>query len=181
MTRFVHMSVKVHVQKDRHVQMYMYMDMDILYHRMKIMVAVQNIDWNPKKVKKRRKSRILTGFQLKYNFSVQQLYCVKNNCTIRFSQISKYNTIYNFSRKIVLYCMLHSAALMSSINSICRKTRVDHVIFGSESGFVYMLSIKLNCDEIVVKMKFSGQLFFAELTLWFFVLNQVILFFTRAQ
>ena len=25
---------KIHVQMDRHVQMYMYMDMDILYHRM---------------------------------------------------------------------------------------------------------------------------------------------------
>ena len=35
---FVHMSFinKIHVQMDRHVQMYIDMDMDILYHRMPI-------------------------------------------------------------------------------------------------------------------------------------------------
>ena len=42
-------------------------------------------------------------------------------------------------------------------------------------------SIKLTCDKIVVKMKTCGHFFFAELTLWFFVLNHVILFFTWAQ
>ena len=83
------------------------------------MVAVLNMSMKPeKKVKKRQKQRILTGIQLKYNFSIQQLYCVKNNCTIRFSQISKYNTIYNFLQKIVLYCMLPSAALISMYEGV---------------------------------------------------------------
>ena len=34
---------KIHVQMDRHVQMYMYMDMDILYHRMVILALAKRL------------------------------------------------------------------------------------------------------------------------------------------
>ena len=44
---------KIHVQMDRHVQMYMYMDMDILYHRMVFARLVRASSFRKRELKPR--------------------------------------------------------------------------------------------------------------------------------
>ena len=105
---------KIHVQMDRHVQMYMYMDMDILYHRMQRtsvawvftiavgIILVLTILWNLDEIIFKIK---LKSFPRKYKIEQGEYTEIKQNL---YNLSNKTYTIYSDWASFSIFCLKFS-------------------------------------------------------------------------